>query len=404
MTTASDVARIDSSEISVLSKFCHWMLASLPRSDQRRWGEVYIRGLLNVPGRKSIRRIAELVPGNDADQSLQQFVNQSPWAWEPVRRALAEQLVRTMRPKALAIREVVFPKNGDRSVGVARQYAPPAGRVLNCQRALVVLLVGEAGACPINWRLMLPSEWDDDPKRRAKARLPERDRSQPAWAYALDMLDEIFGQWDLPRAPVLVDLTTEREIEPLLRRLEHRRLGYLARVGPATSLQPVPLSGEVDDRPFTVGQLAAASGRRGGTTVGWRDDRTGKVATSLFTLATVAGAPGRTRTSLAGAPRRSRQVFAEWPWGTGRAPATWLTNVGTRGMLDLVGLRRAWARSGTELDRVSAESGLRHFEGRSYPGWHHHVTLVSLAHAFRLMRRVEQEQFAHQDLRPYVEA
>ncbi|HEY5834430.1 MAG TPA: transposase [Streptomyces sp.] len=47
----------------------------MTRVDQRRWGEVYVRGLVEVPGRKSVRRISERLLGRRADQSLQQFVS-----------------------------------------------------------------------------------------------------------------------------------------------------------------------------------------------------------------------------------------------------------------------------------------------------------------------------------------
>ncbi|MFD1050963.1 transposase, partial [Kibdelosporangium lantanae] len=99
---------------------------------------MYVNGLVSVPGRKSIRKIADLVVGWRAEQSLQQFVNQSTWKWEPVRRSLAYQVNGMIRPRAWAVQEVVFPKNGDSSVGVARQYAPSAKRVLNCQLGLAV--------------------------------------------------------------------------------------------------------------------------------------------------------------------------------------------------------------------------------------------------------------------------
>ena len=31
---------------------------------------------------------------------------------------------------------------------------------------------------------------------------------------------------------------------------------------------------------------------------------------------------------------------------------------------------------------MKSELGLDHFEGRSYPGWHHHVVLSAVAYAF----------------------
>src|SRR6266498_3104451 len=128
--------------IDEISEFCRRHLSSLPRSDQRRWGEVYVRGLISVPGRKSIKRICDHVVGWRADQSLQQFINQSPWRWEPVRCALAHAVSVVVRPRAWVVTEVVFPKHGSSSVGVARQFAPSAGRVLNCQLGLAVSAAG----------------------------------------------------------------------------------------------------------------------------------------------------------------------------------------------------------------------------------------------------------------------
>jgi SRSO17 transposase len=119
MTAMVDIARPVRHVSADPSSFCDDVFASIPRADQRRWAEVYVRGLLRVPGRKSIRRICEHVLGMPADQCLQQFLNQSPWSWEPVRRALAFRIAGT-RPKALVVEDAVFPKAGSSSVGVAR--------------------------------------------------------------------------------------------------------------------------------------------------------------------------------------------------------------------------------------------------------------------------------------------
>src|SRR4051812_15375989 len=126
---------------SRLAEFCRDMLMSLPRSDQRRWGEVYVRGLISVPGRKSVRGMSDHVVGGRADQGIQQFVNQSPWDWEPVRRSLAQLVISRFRPDAWVFDEVALPKNGASSVAVARQYAPSAGRVMNCQLGIGAFLV-----------------------------------------------------------------------------------------------------------------------------------------------------------------------------------------------------------------------------------------------------------------------
>ncbi len=85
-------ARAGSPE-TVLADLCSVFFASLPRSDQRRRGLEYIRGLLNARGRKSIRNIATVLGGPGTEQSLHHFVSSSPWDWRPVRRSVARQFV-----------------------------------------------------------------------------------------------------------------------------------------------------------------------------------------------------------------------------------------------------------------------------------------------------------------------
>ena len=116
-----------------LADFCEQALGSLSRSDQRRWGELYVRGLVTVPGRKTIRRISALAGGVAADQSLQQFVNQSPWEWAPVRAELAHLLAGSAPVEAWIAAEVAFPKNGESSVGVCQQYVGPVSSRWRCR-------------------------------------------------------------------------------------------------------------------------------------------------------------------------------------------------------------------------------------------------------------------------------
>src|ERR1700676_3389217 len=113
-----------------LGDFAEEMLASLVRKDQRRWGEVYLRGLMLDGRRKSIEPMAARLADGD-EQCLQQFVNQSPWDPVPVRRALARRMSRELSPEAWVIDDTGFPKFGKMSVGVARQYCGALGKVGN---------------------------------------------------------------------------------------------------------------------------------------------------------------------------------------------------------------------------------------------------------------------------------
>ncbi|WP_435875481.1 IS701 family transposase [Nonomuraea fuscirosea] len=337
-------AELDTREIW-LSPFCEDLFSSFLRSDQRRWGEVYVQGLLSVPGRKSIRRISEQVTGRPVDQCLQQFVNQSPWDWRLVRQRLAQILVQAVRPKAWVLEEVVFPKNGAKSVGVARQFVHSAGRLVNCQLGLAVVLVGDEGGCPVNWRLLLPRSWDEDEELRSGARLPDQERSRPAWRHLLQAIDEMVIDWGLPPAPIVADARAMPGVESLLGGLAERGLPYLVRVsqhtmpsiGPGAVVRPVLEPA----RP----RLQVVSGRA--------------------------------------LPRPYEPVHS---WRSVGNRSMWLTDLGRNRVPDLAGLIKLRNRAVSELSAVSRESGLHHFEGRSFQGWHHHVTLVSAAHAYRLLR------------------
>src|SRR3989442_1722136 len=92
-------------------EFCSDVFATLGRTDQRQAAETYLYGLLNCSGRKSIRRLVATAPGR-SEQSLQQFINQSPWDPEPIRQRLLTHLTGQLRPTAWVIEKVPFPKHG----------------------------------------------------------------------------------------------------------------------------------------------------------------------------------------------------------------------------------------------------------------------------------------------------
>ncbi|WP_226899856.1 IS701 family transposase [Nonomuraea phyllanthi] len=350
-------AGLDSREIW-LSPFCADLFSSFLRSDQRRWGEVYVQGLVSVPGRKSIRRISTQVVGRPVDQCLQQFINQSPWDWTPVRQRLAQLLVEAIRPKAWVLEEVVFPKNGTKSVGVARQFVRSAGRLVNCQLGLAVVMVGDDGGCPVNWRLLLPRTWDDDDGLRNRTRVPAHEHSRPHWRHLLQAVDEMVADWGLPPAPIVVDGRAMPGVEPLIAGLAERGLPYLVRVSPGT--MPALPAANFGLNPRAVPEQARPR---------------------LHVLQ--AAQPGQQN----GQAPQNGQGHRWYPRSGARA--MWLTDLGRHRVPDLAGLVRLRNRAASVLASVATESGLQHFEGRSFQGWHHHVTLVSVAHAYRLLRGLE---------------
>ncbi len=356
-----------------LSAFCHDLFCSFARSDQRRLGEMYVRGLVTVPGRKSVRRISDLVVGGGAEQRLQQFVNQSTWDWGPVRQDLAYRLQPVLAPQAWVIREVVFPKNGNHSVGVGRQFVPSAGRLLNCQRAIAVFLAGPQGHCPVNWRLILPQNWDDDSDRRERARVPEHERSLPGWHHALDALAEMVIAWGLPAATVVADIRYEQHVDPLVRGLDQLGLRYVLRVAENASAVTIRSGPTGPPLSLSFAKLLGDSVRRDTTTMSRWLLPASRPGGSQFVV---------TRIPDGARSRAPRYVAAERPAGRRSSPATWLTSLDSSDLPKLLELTALDERIDADLNRLDSRSGLRHFEGRSFPGWHHYVTLVSVAHGW----------------------
>src|SRR5665811_220193 len=156
-----------------LAQFLEEMLDGLGRTERRRWGAVYVRGLLSTNERKTAARIATQLPDGEV-QALQQFVGQSPWAWEPVREQLAQRMARELQPVAAwAVDDTGFAKKGTHSVGVARQYCGRLGKQDNCQVAVTLSIANHSASLQIAYRLYLPETWTADAARRARAGVPE---------------------------------------------------------------------------------------------------------------------------------------------------------------------------------------------------------------------------------------
>src|SRR5258705_255922 len=155
-----------------LLDFAAEMLGGLRRKDQRAAGELYARGLLTGGRRKSMVPMAERL-GID-HQRLQQFITSSTWDYAAVRRNVARWFAGHQPVEALVVDDTGFPKDGDASPCVARQYSGTLGKTANCQVAVSVHLVNERASCAADWRLFCPESWDDealdDPVAAAGAR------------------------------------------------------------------------------------------------------------------------------------------------------------------------------------------------------------------------------------------
>ena len=186
-----------------LAGFLDEMLGGLGRSERQRWGGAYVRGLLETGGRKTAAGMATHAPDGNV-QGLQQFIGQSPWPWEPLRRRLAQRLAGALEPAATwVVDDTGFPKKGTHTVGVARQYSGTMGKVGNCQVAVSLHFATDDAAVPLDFALYLPEEWLEAP-RRQEAGIPDGVTFQPKWVLALALIDRAM-RWKVPKGVVTAD-------------------------------------------------------------------------------------------------------------------------------------------------------------------------------------------------------
>src|SRR2546426_9502347 len=146
----------------------------LPLRRQRENALLYVRGLVEHGGRKSLQPTLFRLEQTPARyESVQQFLADSPWDPELLVRACAERVAAEIGVTAWVVDDTGIAKDGRHSPGVKRQYSGTLGKIGNCQIAVSVHAVGERGTLPLGWALYLPEEWCADGERRRKAKIPE---------------------------------------------------------------------------------------------------------------------------------------------------------------------------------------------------------------------------------------
>jgi SRSO17 transposase len=410
-----------------LAAFAAEMLGDLPRKDQRAAGELYVRGLLTDGRRKSMQPMAERLGADH--QRLQQFITSSTWDYVAVRRNVARWFAGSQPVEALVVDDTGFPKDGTASPCVARQYSGTLGKVGNCQIGVSVHLVGERASCAADWRLFCPESWDDRAapdevsaaairRRRDRAGIPDQVRHAEKWRLALEMTDEMTapGGWGVAEQvtaaggaqPVVVADAGYGDNTAFRRELQTRGWQYVLAVkGTASAYahDAVPETMSYGGRgrpsapryraaPLSLRQLAiahAADIQQITWRQGTRATKGNPTAAMTSCFLAIRVRPANRDIPRAGdGSLPDCWLLAEWPAETDEPAGYWLSTLPPdTPIAELVRLAKIRWRVEHDYRELKTGLGLAHFEGRSYTGWHRHVTLATAAQAFCTMIRLD---------------
>jgi SRSO17 transposase len=385
-----------------LGAFVEEFALELGRAERRHWGKQYIVGLLLEGERKSIEPLAQRVPGGH-EQALPQFVNQSPWAHEPVQIKLYRRLVqRSGAGKGvLVLDDTSLPKKGKHSGGVAPQYCGALGKVANCQAIVTWPYSGARLHFPLLGELYLPQSWTAAPGKLRHAGVPPTKwQFQEKWKLALELLDHFRAE--LPYEAIVTD-AGYGEIRPFLHALDDRHQLFVAQIPESHCFWPATVvleeRGKPGGRPRRF-PLIADPHAPPLSAKAWRQQaeagklRWQKIPVALQRKKTVAVAAVRvceTTTQAWRRPGPERWLLIErhrddsYKYYLSKAPH----QTSVKQML-------GWAHHRWQIEQGSQqlkeELGLDHFEGRSWRGLHHHLTLCFLAYGFLQLLRQKKKQ------------
>ncbi len=385
-----------------LTGFVGEMVSGLPHVRQRENALVYVRGLVEQGGRKSLQPTLFRLEETPARyESVQQFLADSRWRPELVVRACAERVAPEIGVLAWVVDDTGIVKQGRHSPGVKRQYSGTLGKIGNCQITVSLHAAGSGGTLPLGWSLYLPEEWCADELRRARAKIPANVSFETKPQLAEGLIEQAAG-WRVPLAPILAD-SAYGDNSAFREGLHARELEYVLAISPQISVYPPETTFAVPERNGSVGRCRAVaradrkpeSGRplperlprRAWKTLPYRTAANGAEINSRFAFVRVVTTHPVRGKHL---PPREEWLIVEWAEGDQTVSDYWLSNLPP----DTPGerlARLARLRWTIELDyrQPKGELGLNHYEGRSYAGFHHHCALVTCAHAFLTLERLD---------------
>jgi len=301
---------------------------------------------------------------------------------------------------AWIVDDTAFPKKGQHSVGVARQYCGVLGKPENCQVAVSVSVANDAVSLPVAYQLYLPESWAGDRHRRRTVGVPDQLAFQPKWQIALGQIRGLQAE-ALPAAPVVADAgygdTTEFRDALTTAAIPYAvgvkgdttvwRPGaapWPPKRGGGRGRPPTRVRRTATHRPVKIKTLARELPPAAWRRVTWREGTRGAMR-SRFARVRVRPAH---RDENRSAPRPEEWLLIEWPAGEPEPTKYWLSTLPEPTPIpELVHLAKLRWRIERDYQELKDELGLDHFEGRGWRGFHHHGALCIAAYAFLAAER-----------------
>lgn len=379
----------------------------LGRKDRREAFAIYATGLFGDGERKSVEPIAAAACGDPErcrafTERLLHFVGESRWDDRSVRlcgvRYALTEMVKREPVQAWIFDDTGFIKQGDKSPGVQRQYTGSAGKTTNCQIGVSLTVATRTMELPIDMDLYLPESWADDRPRCRAAHIPDDVQYRPKWRIALDLAERAVAAGH-PPGLVLAD-SAFGDVGDFRDGVRELAMDYALDVKVHTRVQVVCGDGSITDT-MSVAEVAEVLGPRAFRKTTWREG-TRESLRSRFAAVRVRVV------RKTGIEIPQQWLVIERP--DRRAPPTHyvlstLPKSTTRKQLVRY-IKQRWRIERTYQD-MKGEFGLDHFEGRSYRGWQHHVSVVLACYAFVVAERSRAfppEARGPQEHRPVADA
>lgn len=337
------------------------------RRVQRDGASRYLAGLVNDSERKSMQAMHGRLSDAGTYQALQHFITDSPWSSAPMWRRLRALIPE--RRGILAVDDTGFPKQGTQSVGVKRQYSGALGKTGNCQVGVSTALIGPTLVWPTSCELYLPQEWAADAERRDKARVPASVRFREKWRIALTHVRQVQrAGFEIDAVVADADYGTTTAFRTGLERLGLRYAVAVRRLlqawvpGATASCSLEAMGHAVPESAWQV--------------VTWGHGTKGPL-TARFVARRVRLRHGR----------GERWVLFERSVADDERKYYVLNLDPTASLPTLVRLARSRWPIEQQYRELKDELGLDHFEGRTYPGWTHHMVLTAAAFIFLQLER-----------------